>query len=558
MANTVHPVTAYARAVTAGEIVAGQLVRQACTRHLRDLMTAAARDLWFDEAAADHALEFFAWLTHSKGEWAGQPVVLQPWQIFIVGSVFGWRQADGTRRFRTAYVEVPRKNGKSTLSAGIGLYLLVADGEPGAEVYSAATKRDQARITHGEAVRMVRASPGLRAHVKIFRDNLNVPATNSKYEPLGANEDTLDGLNIHGAVIDELHAHKSRGVVDVLDTATGARRQPLIFEITTAGWDRTSVCWQHHQYSEQLLAGTVADDTWFAYIATIDQGDSWTDPAVWAKANPNYGVSVKPDDLARKCARATQQPAEQNAFKRLHLNVWTEQAERWLDLAAWDACAGPVPWSELPALLAGRPAYAGLDLASTTDIAAFVVVVPDDAEGYDILAWFWVPSATVIERTRRASVPYLSWVEQGLIVATEGNVIDYEAIKATIGAAAETYAIAELGYDPWNATATILALAEQGLDCVPIRQGFASLNEPTKKVEELVLAGRLRHGGHPVLRWMAGNVAVLRDAAGNKKPAKDKSSEKIDGITALINAIARAMLQQDHGSKYETEDLLIL
>jgi phage terminase large subunit-like protein len=281
-----------------------------------------------------HAIEFFGFLRHSKGEWAGQTFALAPWQAFLVGSLFGWKRSDGLRRFRTAYCAVPRKNGKSTLSAGIGLYLLVADGEHGAEIYSAATSRDQARIVFDEAKRMVASSPALKRRVGSLINNLHVVATASRFMPLSSDSSTMDGLNVHGAIIDELHAHRTRNVVDVLETATGARRQPLLFEITTAGYDRHSICFEHQDYSIKVLEGTVLDDSWFAFVAAADEGDDWTDRKVWRKANPNFGLSVKEDDLARKAEKAVALPGAQNAFRRMHLNEWTEQAERWIDMAA--------------------------------------------------------------------------------------------------------------------------------------------------------------------------------------------------------------------------------
>src|SRR5919106_1716223 len=280
------PVTAYARAVTEGRVLTNRLVRLACARHFEDLCSAAARGLRFDVAAARHAIAFFGFLRHSKGEWAGQTFALAPWQAFVVGSLFGWKRSDGLRRFRTAYCAVPRKNGKSTLSAGIGLYLLVADGEHGAEIYSAATSRDQARIVFDEAKRMVASSPALKRRVGSLINNLHVVATASRFMPLSSDSSTMDGLNVHGAIIDELHAHRTRNVVDVLETATGARRQPLLFEITTAGYDRHSICFEHQDYSIKVLQGTVPDDSWFGFIAAADEGDDWTDPEVWRKANP--------------------------------------------------------------------------------------------------------------------------------------------------------------------------------------------------------------------------------------------------------------------------------
>ena len=551
-----HRVTRYARSVADGDVPAGRLQRLACDRHLNDLQHARERGLRFDVELADRAIRFFGFLRHSKGEWAGQSFDLAEWQAFIVGSLFGWLREDGLRRFRTAYVEVPRKNGKSTLLSGIGLYLLIADDEPGAEIYTAATKRDQARITHGEAARMVKASPFLRNRIGAFRDNLHVEATHSKFEPLGADSDTMDGLNIHGAIIDELHAHKTSGVVDVLDTATGARRQPLIVEITTAGWDRQSICWQHHEYTRQIVEGLIEDDSWFGFIAAADADDDWTDERTWQKANPNYSVSVKTDDLRRKALKAQQMPAAQNSFKRLHLNIWTEQADRWMTIEAWDKCAGALD----PEMLIGRECYAGLDLASTTDIAALVLVFPsdDDPTIYDVLCYFWVPAETVLQRTRSGSVPYATWVDQGLIFATEGNVIDYRAIMATLDELAQLYDIREVAYDRWGATELIQTLQDEGLEVVPFGQGFVSMSPPTKSLMTMVLSERIRHSNNPVLRWMAGNMVVREDPAGNLKPDKSKSTEKIDGMVALIMGLDRAERHENGSSVYEERDLLVI
>ena len=551
-----HRVTRYARSVADGDVPAGRLQRLACDRHLNDLQHARERGLRFDVELADRAIRFFGFLRHSKGEWAGQSFDLAEWQAFIVGSLFGWLREDGLRRFRTAYVEVPRKNGKSTLLSGIGLYLLIADDEPGAEIYTAATKRDQARITHGEAARMVKASPFLRNRIGAFRDNLHVEATHSKFEPLGADSDTMDGLNIHGAIIDELHAHKTSGVVDVLDTATGARRQPLIVEITTAGWDRQSICWQHHEYTRQIVEGLIEDDSWFGFIAAADADDDWTNERTWQKANPNYGVSLKPDDLRRKALKAQQMPAAQNSFKRLHLNIWTEQADRWMTIEAWDKCAGALD----PDMLIGRECYAGLDLASTTDIAALVLVFPsdDDPTIYDVLCYFWVPAETVLQRTRSGSVPYATWVDQGLIFATEGNVIDYRAIMATLDELAQLYDIREVAYDRWGATELIQTLQDEGLEVVPFGQGFVSMSPPTKSLMTMVLSERIRHSNNPVLRWMAGNMVVREDPAGNLKPDKSKSTEKIDGMVALIMGLDRAERHENGSSVYEERDLLVI
>lgn len=537
------PVAHYAYGVVDGSIVAGQLVRRACERHLADLSTGPARGLSFDVAAADRAIQFFGFLKQSKGEWGGHILTLESWQAFIVGTIFGWKRRDGLRRFRTAYIEVPRKNGKSTISAGVGLYLLVADGEPGAEIYSAATKRDQARICHSEAVAMVKASPALAGRVGVLKDNLHILATRSKYEPLGADADSMDGLNVHGAIIDELHAHKTRNLWDVLETATGARRQPLIWSITTAGYDRHSICWEQHDYASKILDGVIEDDTFFAYIATIDPGDDWRDPAVWSKANPNLGVSVKLDDLERKAEKATHLPSAQNAFKRLHLDVWTEQAERWIDVAAWDACEAEIDWNDYR----GQTCYGGLDLSSTLDLSALVWLFPD-GDHVTVKAHFWLPGDNLRRRVERDRVPYDVWAEQGWISLTPGNVIDYDFIRAHIQQDAEHYPVRELGFDPYNATQLVTQLQGDGFEMVPVRQGFLSLSAPTKELEKRILGKQIRHDGNPVLKWMVSNVATETDAAGNIKPSKDRSTEKIDGVVALIIALDRLTRAGDaHG-----------
>lgn len=545
----------YVKDVLAGDRIVGELERLAVERHVRDLEECESRGLYFDEDAAGDALDFFPFLTHSKGVWAGEPFELAPWQAFLVGSLFGWMRADGLRRFRTAYVEVPRKNGKSTLWAGIGLFLLVADGEQGAEVYTAATKRDQARIVHAEAVRMVKKSPFLRRMVGSVRDNLHVEATASKYEPLGADADTLDGLNPHGMVIDELHAHRNRRMWDVLDTATGSRAQPVLAAITTAGFDRETVCWEQHDYAQRILRGVLEDDSYFAFISAADEGDDWREPLTWQKANPNLGISVRLDDLERKALQAASLPGKQNAFRRLHLNEWTQQEDRWLDLEAWNACDGAVDLDELE----GQRCYGGLDLATTTDITAFILVFPPAEEGGVVCfwPWLWVPE----ENARAVNGElYEPWIRDGWIHTTAGDVLDHDFVCATIEELSERFCIEEIAFDRWGAQSVSNRLLGAGLDMVQFGQGFASMSAPTKELERMVLSRRLAHGGHPVMRWMADNVVVEQDAAGNLKPNKKKARDKIDGIVALIMAIARLVVHENEaqGSIYEQRGPLIL
>lgn len=380
---------------------------------------------------------FFSFLKHSKGEWSGQKLKLEPWQQFFLWTLFGWRRADGTRRFRTAYLEVARKNGKSTFGAGIGLELLVADGEPGAEIYTAATKLSQAQIVFAEMERMVRQSPDLKQVVKQYKNNLNVPVTFSKAEPLGQDSDTLDGLNVHGALVDELHAHPTGDMWDVLETATGSRRQPLLVAITTAGHDRQSLCYQFHDYTEKVLSQVFADDAWHGMIFSLDRDpqsgeiEDWENEAAWIKANPNLGVSKKLSDMRDKARKAKQMPARLNVFLQKELNIWTQASTRWIDPDLWRSLnLRPVD----QAMLAGRQCYGGLDLSSTTDLTALVwVFLPKPGElVQDIVCRFWMPEDNIERRVKTDRVPYDAWIRQGLITATSGNVVDYDFILAQI------------------------------------------------------------------------------------------------------------------------------
>lgn len=521
------------------------------------------RGLIFDEDAAQHVIDFFGFLKHSKGEWAGQVVELEPWQQFYLWVLFGWKRADGTRRFRTAFQEVARKNGKTTIAAGVGLYLFDADDEPGAEVYTAATKRDQARIAHSEATRMVKASPSLRRRIRTFKDNLNILDSASKFEPLGQDADSLDGLNVHGAILDEVHAHKNREMFDVLDTATGSRRQPLLFCITTAGFDRRSLCWELHEYTEKILNGVLEDDSFFGIIYTLDEevkdeqgnviqaADSWEDESVWAKANPNLGVSKKLDDMQRKAIRAKEMPTALNSFLRKELNVWTQSETKWLPVEAWKNCATMVDADGLR----GRICFGGLDLSSTTDISALVLVFPPESEDepYKTLCRFWIPQDAMRERSRRDRVPYDVWVRQGFMTATPGNVIDYDFIVAEVDDLAQRYDISEVAFDRWGATKIYQQLEEKRMTMIQFGQGFVSMSPPMKELEKLIRSGKLAHGGNPVLTWMADNVVARVDPAENIKPDKAKSKERIDGVVALIMGLDRAIRHAP--SVYETQGI---
>ena len=540
----------YVDDVLDGRRVECQWVRLACERHRGDLERGSERGLWFDERAGQVAVVFFEKvLRHSKGEWAGMPVRLEPWQQFIVGSLVGWKRDDRSRRFRTAYVEVPRKNGKTLLAAGMGLFLMAADGEPGAEVYSAATTREQARLSHGEAVRMVKQSPLLGRELRLFKDNIHSERSFSKFEPLSSDFNSLDGLNVHGAICDELHAWKGRELWDVLETAMGARRQPLMVAITTAGSDRQSLCRQLHDYTQKVGAGVVDDDSFFGMIYTLDEGDEWDDEGAWAKANPNLGVSKSLDDMRRLAARAREMPAQLNAFLRLHLDVWTQSESRWIDPGVWAGCnLGPVDEGEL----AGRVCYGGLDLSTTTDISALVWVFPPPAGGdagapFVVLPRFWVPEENMMQRSRNDRVPYEAWARAGLVTPTPGNVIDYAFILDQVAKDVARFGVKEIAFDRWGATALVTQMQERGWQVVEFGQGFASMSAPMKELEKLALSRRLNHGGNPVLAWMADNVTASVDPAGNVKPDKGKSRERIDGIVALIMGLDRALRAKGTG-----------
>ncbi len=544
-----HPADQYIDNVIAGSQVACRWVRLACERHRKDEETGAARGLRFDRDAAQHILDWFGFLRHSKGEWAGQVIQLEPWQQAILWILFGWQRTDGTRRFRTSYWEVARKNGKSTILAGIGLYMLLADGEAGAEVYSAATKRAQAKITFDESTRMVKASPTLKKRVTCFRDNLHIKNTASKFEPLGRDADSMDGLNVHAALVDEVHAHRTDDVWNVLETATGSRRQPMIFGITTAGFNQDGFCYQLRDYACKVLDGIVDDDSFFAVIFTLDEGDDWTDENVWLKSNPNLGISVKLDDLRRKAAKAKEMPSALSNFLTKHLNVWTQAAEQWIHPDKWKLCVGEIDEREL----AGRVCWGGLDLSNIVDITALVWAFPprNDEERWIVVCRFWIPEAAMIERSRNDRVPYDAWVRQGYIEAIPGEVIDYTYVYDQIRKDAGIFDVQDIGFDRWGAADVYVTLEKEGFTLVQVAQTFQYMSPPMKEMEKLVVTRELNHGGNPVLAWMAHNLVATKDVSANLKPDKKRSREKIDGMVAAIMAIDRATRMMGQSSVYE-------
>lgn len=498
---------------------------------------------YFDLRAAERVRGFFrSFLVHSKGRgFAGKPFELLPWQWEgVIAPLFGWMRADGTRRYRKGGIWIAKKNGKSTLCAGIQLYMLVGDNEPGAEVYSAAADRSQASITYAEAANMVRASAALSSRLKVVdtKKHIAYHAAKSWLTALSSEVATKEGLNAHCIIFDELHAQKTSDLWNTLEYACAAREQPLQLTISTAGHDKLSIGHEQYDYAKSILESRNGyyDDEFFAYVSEALPEDDWTSPATWQKANPSWGVTIDETEMRGACHAAQMNPRVENNFRRYRLNQWTEQDHRWLPMDKWRAGTATV----VPDDLIGQPCFGGLDMASTIDIAALVLVFPED-ELRRVLCWFWVPEAGIETRAKRDRVPYDVWANQGWITATDGETIDQKRIAATIiGDIATKYDIRKIGFDRWGAEWIRTELSDEGVEVVAFGQGFASMSAPAKELESRIVNGTLIHGNNPVLTWMASNVAAERDAADNIKPSKKKSREKIDGIVALVMALGCA------------------
>lgn len=469
-------------------------------------------------------------------------MALEPWQVEeIIRPLFDTVQADGRRQYRTCYVTVPRKNGKSTLAAGLALYLLYYDGEPGADIISAAADREQAAVVFNIAREMVEKSPSLRAVTVVYRRELYVPSSDSRYKVISSEAYSKHGLNLHAAIIDELHAHSNRELFDVLTTSMGARRQPLTFIITTAGTDEHSIAAEVHRYAEKVRDGVVTDPTYLPIIyAARDDADVW-DEAVWRACNPALTSGFRSLEEMQTAARqAKEVPGREQAFRQLYLNQWgTAAAARWLALAAWDACRVDPEGEED---LTGRRVFLGLDLSTTTDLSALAIVLPEEEGGYTVRAEFWCPRDNLADRARRDRVPYPLWVQQGHLTATPGNSVDYARIEARVYELMAQCDVAAVAIDPWNARDLTTRLGQQGVPVVEVPQTMANLTSASKALETLVLSRKLRHDGHPILRWCVSNAVADVDANGNLKPSKKRSHERIDGVSALVTALARAVV----------------
>ncbi|MES2208593.1 MAG: terminase large subunit [Chloroflexota bacterium] len=555
------PVSVYALDVVAGRIVTGSLVRLACERHLRDLAEGSARGLRFDAVEAAAAIEFWELCPHLKGRAAkrGETLKLEGWQRFIIGSVYGWKRADGRRRFRVAWVEVARKNGKSTLLYPAALHALTLDGEEGAEVYSVATKRDQAKLVFDLAKRAVTRTPDLAECIQAFAFTLVAEETFSKFEAVSADADTLDGLNPHVALCDEIHKWRGRALWDVIETGMGAREQPILWAITTAGEEGEEDAYgQEHNHGVDVLRGLIEDDGRFVYVACLDPEDDWTDPANIVKANPNLGVSVEREEIEGQIRKAKQSPAAANAVKRLRLGLRTQDADCWIPLPLWDKGRDDrARWDRLK----GYPCFAGLDLASSSDFAALALAFPltEDWEPapdlqrpalWAYLFRLWMPGEGRNHREQKLREIAAPWIEAGDVIRTDGDCIDPAAIEAGAIEAADWFQVVGLAYDPFNATSTAQRLTEHGIDCGKFTQAMTSFAEPTKVFEADLLSGHVRHGGNPCARWMMANAVSVTNGAGHAMPSRKRSRNKIDAVVAAVMARGRALAGGGPQSSY--------
>jgi phage terminase large subunit-like protein len=575
----------YAKDVLKGDIIAGKLVKLAAKRFILDLKEGKKRGLRFDIGAAQQAVDFFGFCKHYKGELGGKVIKLEPWQVFILANIFGFKVKgeDGVerRRFSEVYIEVARKNGKSTFIAGIGLYMLLCDNEPGAEVYTAATTKEQAKIVFDAACAMRKASPFLKSRITAYRNNLSVLSDMSKMEPLSSDDNTKDGLNVSCGILDELHAHPDRGMFKQLREAMKSRRQPMLLSITTAGSNREGICWERRDMVERILTGVASFELGehiFGYIACLDDPEEWQDEKMWIKANPNLGVSVKVHQLRETCNEAKVKPTVRNEFLQKHCNIWTTSDVVWMPMDKWRACSHFATGAKTPmelrleALLRlkGRACVAGLDLSSKNDLTALVllfadmlpeeieeknangqpvcdpatgkvktkIVLPTGDEMYiRLFPFFFMPADNVQTRVEQDRVDYDVWVREGWIETTPGNGVDYAYIKKKIEWAMEEFFVTKIAYDPWNSHQLNTELKNMGVPMEECRQGFRTISDPMKDLLNHATAGKIEHYGNPVLTWMVNNTQCEQDPAGNIKPSKGKSKEKIDGTVGSIMSI---------------------
>lgn len=500
----------------------------------------SSRRWYFDQEEAERASDFFpTFLTHVKGR-RGK-FELQQWQIDLVQSIFGWKDKEtGLRRYRQVYCEVPRKNGKTTLAAGILLYMLLVDNEVGAEVYSAATTREQAGLVYEIAAKMVSNSPALSARCKRLDSKKRLTTADGFFQACSSEAGAVHGTNPHLCVFDELHEQKSRDLWEAFQTGFGARSQPLFFSITTAGHDRSSLCWEQHQYARAVRDNPALDERFLPVLFCADPEDDWTEETTWEKANPCLDVSLRREFLQAECSKAQEIPALENGFRRLHLNQWTEQESRIISMFHWDKCGHGYTRKDYE----GKACYAGLDLSSTRDVTALVLVFPEDDGGVSVLPYFWIPEDNIDQRTGQDQRQVRAYADRGQIRMTKGNEVDVQMLAEDVAGICEEFELKHLGYDPWNATGVVQLLKDRGLPdhkILKMPQTFSTYNEPFKALLTWLGNGKFRHNNNEVLRWMATNVAHKEDPSGNIRPDKGKSAEKIDGISAMLMGIALAI-----------------
>ena len=541
----------YARRVSSGKIPACRWVRLACERHIADRKRKGWRWRW-DKARANRICDFIEALPHVKGRWKSKSIQLEDWQCFMLCSVFGWVDSDGLRRFRTVYVEVPRKNAKTTICAGVGLYLTVADGEPGAEVYSAAVTRDQARISLDIGRRMARKEDEFCSAfgVEVLAHTIVQESSGSFWRPLASDADGLDGLNIHGAIVDELHAHKTREVWDAIDTGTGSRAQPLKWIITTAGSNKEGVCFEQRKYITEVLAGRHDDERYFGIVYGLDLEDDWTQQAAWAKANPNFQVSVLRDDIATLCGQAIQNPQAQNNFKTKRLDVWVSAGTAYFNMLAWDACRHDIAEADFE----GRPCWFGLDLASKVDIAAFMRVYERGPGRWVVFGNYYLPEDAIEDGKPNADI-YRGWAKEGRLILTPGAITDYEFIERDLIEWAARTNPEQVGYDPYQATELSTRMLAEGLPMIEIPMTVKNLSEPMKAMGAAIITGDFWHDGDPVLGWMFGNVMSKEDAKENVYPTKERRESKIDGAVASMMAFSRGLLAKNSSIPVEVRSV---
>ena len=521
----------------------------------------------FDPDRVDRVIRALKVLRHTKGKWAGRPLAPDAWQVaYVIAPVFGWVAPDEHGRYgriiRNVYVDLPRKGGKTTISAGLALYLAFADGEPGAEVLAVAGSRDQAGNAYRPAKLIAEKSPQIRkGGIEALQAQIVRPADGAFFKAVASVGDLIHGSNIHGAVVDELHVHKTPDVVDAVESGTGARDQPLVITITTADDGRPhSVYASKRGYIDRLAQRLIHNPRQYGVVFAADEEDDPFAEVTWRKANPGYGVSPTRAFLEDEARKARDNPVQLSRFLRLHLGIRTKQVTRYITLAEWDRNAGMVVEQKLK----GRVGYGGMDLGSTSDLTSVCWLFPDGRGGFDAVWRFWAPEEQLAELDKRTANAASVWKRQGWLRTTPGNVTDYDFVKQQLDSDLDVFDVAELAYDPWNATHLTNQLTADGAPMVHVRQGFSSLSPPLKEIKRLVAAGThdaplLRHGGNPVMRWMLDNLAVSMDPSGNVKPDKAKSAEKIDGVSALTTSMARAMhWQPPKRSAYEDDDLVVV